>query len=390
MTNLNYWDRLYGQHPINSQALAIYQTPQFSRLNRISLSAVPPWAQTTGTCASRAEHSRGVRFLANLLTTKKEFKPYKTNLVLAATLHDIGSPPFSHLSEPFQMFVTGKTHEQFSQEIMINTSIAKVIKKQGGDLDTIVNYISGALPPISDLVNGSIDLDNLDNTLRFGQSMGLIDAHLYYDPTLIVQSFILDGKKLAIDGRYLPAVNSWEKCRHQVYQYVYSHENLTPGAMLTRALYFAFKEGEISKRFFEKTDDQAVNFLLGCNPKTYRLINQVLHWQFFKPVFHYQRLVKHSRDRLHNMELGQKISDQLALELKINLEDVSVLISFDKGFKQIHLPIISNKKPSLYRPSKKPTIFINAYLNPEKRISQKKISRTIQSLLREHQLITVD
>ncbi len=390
MTNLNHWDRLYGQHQISKQALAIYQTPQFARLNRISLSAVPTWVQTTGTCASRAEHSRGVRFLAELLTTKKSFKKYRTNLVLAATLHDIGSPPFSHLAEPFQMAITGKTHEEFSKEVMINTQIAKVIKKQGGNLDTIIDYISGNIPPISDLINGSIDLDNLDNTLRFGQSMGLIDAHLYYDPTLIVQSFKLDNGKLTIDGRYLPAINSWEKCRNQVYKFVYSHENLSPGAMLTRALYFAYQEGEITKRFFEKTDDQALNFLLGCNPRTYNLINQTLHWQFFKPVFHYQRLVNKSKDRLHNMNLGQKISDQLALELKINPEDISVLISFDKGFKQIHLPIIKNNKVSLHQPTQTPTLFINAYLNPEKRISSKKISKNIKPLLDKFELTKVD
>jgi len=390
MTNLIHWDRLYGVTTITKNDLKIYQTPQFARLNRISLSAVPPWVQTTGVCASRAEHSRGVRFLAKLLCEKKEFKPFRKNLLLAATLHDIGSPPFSHLSEPFQMAITGQTHEQFSRDMIINTKVNKVIKKQGGNLETIISYIEGTKPPISDLINGTIDLDNLDNTLRFGQSMGLIDASKYYDPTIIVKSYLYQDKKLVLDGRYMPAIKSWENCRDQVYQYVYSHENLSPAAMITRALYFAYQEGELKKSFFHKTDDTAVSYLLGCNPKTYKLIKRVSRWKFYKPIFTYQRPINHTKDRLHNMKLGQELSDSLSKILKIKPEDICIDFSFNKGFKKIHLPIIKDKQPQTHTPTQSLNMIINVYLNTDHNFSTNKVTKTITPLLKEKKLIKVD
>lgn len=390
MTNLTHWDRLYGVTSISKQELEIYQTPQFARLNRISLSAVPTWAQTTGVCASRAEHSRGVRYLAKLLCQQKNLKPFAKNLKLAATLHDIGSPPFSHLSESFQMEITSQTHEQFSRDMITNTKIAKVIKKQGGNIETILKYIEGDNLPISDFINGTIDLDNLDNTLRFGQSMGLIDASQYYDPTMIIKSYIYKDKKISLDGKYLPAIKSWEQCRDQVYQYVYSHENLSQAAMIIRALYFALQENELKKSFFKKTDDTATQYLLGCNPKTFNLINRVSHWQFYKPVFTYKRTVKRSKDRLHNMKLSQEISDQLSQSLKIKPEDVSVLISFNKGFKEIHLPIIKDQQTQKHTPIKPKTIIINTYLNQDKKISQRKITKLMTALLKEKNLIKAD
>lgn len=387
--SLIHYDRLYGQTQVDSKDLAIYQTPQFARLNDISLSAVPSWAQPTGTCASRAEHSRGVRFLAKILAGKKTFRSHANDLILAATLHDIGSPPFSHVTEPLQMAITGLDHEAFSKHLILNTDLAKVIKKQGGHLDNILKLIQGDLLPLSDLVNGTIDLDNLDNTLRFGSSMGLIDASQYYDPRQIVAAFLWEQKQtISIDGKYFPAVKSWELCRHQVYRYVNSFENLSPGAMITRALEFAHREGELKSSFFTKTDHEALAYLQGCNPQTVKLIGSAYHWQFYPQAFakNIELNAKRKADLYSYHLKGQDLADHISSSLKIASESVCALIAYDKGFKQIHLPIKGLKKTFHHAPVQTPKLLVRVYIHPQVKYSAKTVAKITTQKLEQLQL----
>ena len=94
-----YLDPLYGQKEISNKEFSLFQTKALTRLRDVSLSAVLPLALPSGMVASRFEHSVGVAFLTKKLCQKKPFSKIKDNLYLAALLHDIGSPPFSHLSD---------------------------------------------------------------------------------------------------------------------------------------------------------------------------------------------------------------------------------------------------------------------------------------------------
>src|SRR3989344_9426960 len=97
----DYTDPLYGALEISPAETELFQTPELARLRDISLSAVPTIMLPWGKIASRFEHSVGVAHLAKLVMEKSQFADIGIDLVFAGLLHDIGSPPFSHLTEIF-------------------------------------------------------------------------------------------------------------------------------------------------------------------------------------------------------------------------------------------------------------------------------------------------
>src|SRR3989344_7166750 len=164
-------DRLYGKIEYDANQLKLFQTREMARLRHVSLSAIPTWTIPTGVCASKFEHSIGVAHLATIVGSKAEFQDIARDLYFAALAHDMGTPPFSHASEYFQIKLLKKNHEQFAEDVIDGSEFAKVVRKNGGDIERIINFVIGREKPMSDIVNGSIDIDNLDNSLRFGLSM---------------------------------------------------------------------------------------------------------------------------------------------------------------------------------------------------------------------------
>jgi len=133
--------------------------------------------------------------------------------------------------------------------------VPEIIQKHGGSFKKVLSLISGDQKPFGPLIAGTIDLDNLDNTLRFGMGAGLVKR--LYEPENLANAF---GKNshLYIDGRVERDLDGWEFCREQVYSSVYSEANLSSGTMLVRAIELAFKNGDINEEFFFHTDHQAL------------------------------------------------------------------------------------------------------------------------------------
>src|SRR3990167_10460411 len=134
---LDYIDPLYGKLTISPAEAELFRTPELARLRDISLSAVPTIMLPWGKIASRFEHSVGVAHLAKLVAEKNEFVDIGPDLIFASLLHDIGSPPFSHLTEIFLEEKLGKTHEQFVEEVLESSEVWTIIQKYGGHPETI-------------------------------------------------------------------------------------------------------------------------------------------------------------------------------------------------------------------------------------------------------------
>lgn len=362
-------DRLYGRFDLTRDDREIFCCSDFARLNRLSLSAVPTWALPTGVCASKAEHSRGVRYLAKLLVRKPEFASVATDLILAATLHDIGTPPFSHVSEHFQREITGKDHEAYAGDILAHSEIADVVKRQGGNLDYILRLIQGSAEPFSDVLNGTIDIDNLDNTLRYGLSMGILTSKPY-EPERLVQAFTQgpDGR-IGLRGEYQDDLHAWAECRRIVYEYVYSTENLTSAAMLFRALEFAFHAGELGVDYFRFTDAEAeISLARNSNRQTQELLWHLQNWRFYPSVFRLR--TEESSPMLQtlcNHWHGRKVlADALVQELRVPPQQVCVFAGWDRGYKKIHLPILDESgNGSEHTLLGKPQWTIQVFLHPE-------------------------
>lgn len=333
----DYIDPLYGKLDISPSEAELFRTPELARLRDISLSAVPTIMLPWGKIASRFEHSVGVAHLAKLVAEKTEFSNISQDLIFAGLLHDVGSPPFSHLTEIFMQDKLGKTHEQFAQDLLANSQVWPIIEKYGGHPKTILALINGTQKPFGPLIAGTIDLDNLDNTLRFGIGAGLIKR--LYEPENLAHALGFGGK-LHLNDTVTRDLDGWEFCREQVYSAVYSDANLASGTMLVRALELAFAAGDLDDLFFFRTDHQALYLLENtCNPATRRLTTAARLWK------HYYKAAeiitstpsKKLRHLCQDKTRWGEIADITAQELNISPEEVTVHIDKDKGYKQINL-----------------------------------------------------
>lgn len=357
-------DRLYGPLKFDQTDLRLFQTEAMTRLRQVSLSAVPTWTIPASVCASKFEHSLGVGHLAKILGKNPEFYPYAKDLYFASLAHDIGTPPFSHASEPFQKKILGKNHEEFAADVIKNSDLAEEIKNQGGSIKRIFNFIEGKDKPISDLINGTIDLDNLDNSLRYGISMGLLSGVLY-SPEKLVQAFTLRNEQLVMLPGYQKELLGWEKCRKIVYDFVFSQSNLSSGMMLFRALDFAVRENELKKEYFMMTDEKAFTYLLKCNEKTKTLVERTKNWNFYQRAVNER--IDQPADNLKNFieqaDNRSWLADYLAESLHLNPEDICVYMGKNRGFKKIHLPIMDKDDKEIeYQPLNEQFWMLQVYL----------------------------
>ncbi len=305
------------------------------------------------------------------------------NLFLAALLHDVGSPPFSHLTEDFQHELTGMNHEEFVKEALKEEKLKQLIKKNKGELSLIIKMIQGELSPWGDLINGSIDLDNLDNSLRWGLGAGVFKTK-FYEPEEIVNAFMLQKGKLVLNISYQSNILKWELARRLVYDLVYSDVNLGPGSMVSRALYFAFINKEITQDFFYLTDSQAF-FLLEnrFNPACQKLAQAARFWHFY--LLAGKKETEKPSKKLKNICLNWKqkfqLADKIALNLKIAKEDVCLYAGKDKGFKRIHLPFVGDEQRKQHLPLVPLKWRVKVYLHPKHKSRLKEFEEVITKLI---------
>lgn len=377
------YDRLYQRVDLTEQDIRLFQTKELTRLRHVSLSAIPTWTIPTGVCASKFEHSVGVAHLAKIVSRRPEFQDISRDLHFAALAHDLGTPPFSHASEYFQVKLTGKNHEVFAEEIIEGGEFAEEVKRQGGNIDRVIAFVKGEDKPLSDLVNGSIDIDNLDNTLRFGLSMGLLHEEKYL-PEELAKAYAIRDQKLVLLAEHAAGIEGWEETRRAVYEFVYGGINLSAGMMLFRALDFARREGEIDRSYFLMTDSEAFTFLATkCNSRTSTLVERANRWIFYPRVYNSRETEVSERlvDYVLDSDNRGKMADEIGEALGIPPEDVCVYMGKDKGFKKIHLPIVGDGDDQEHQPRNKLVYMVQVYLNPKWVDKSKKVEEIVNDCL---------
>lgn len=362
------FDRSYGKIEYSSEELRLFQTKEISRLRQISLTTTPPWMVRAGNCATRFEHSLGVAELSKLSGANSGFNDLGRDLYFASLAHDIGSPPFSHLSEGIMEKILGINHEEHAIRILDDSEYAFEVRKQGGNLDVIKALIMGDLKPFSDVLNGSLDVDNLDNVLRYGLSLGLISDRSY-SPENIAAAFTIHNGVATLSDSCLQDLDAWVETRRVVYDYVYGAENGSPGSMVHRAVDLAYRDGKLAASFFGLTDIEACTYLKTlCGEAAAKLVDRAEQWVFYEPVINVrttkpsERLVEIS----DNEDYRGSIADDLAREFKMPPEDVCVYLKRGKGYRKVHLPILGKDgKLSEYESSGLPVWMAQVYLYPE-------------------------
>lgn len=338
-----YHDQLYGIIELPDFIERLMHTREMIRLRNITQSVLPNYLLPHGPIPSRFQHGLGACYLATVvLKNNPTLSNYDKILPVAALLHDAGNPPLSHLGENFLKEVTGKDGESFLEDILDGSETEKILKEMGVSAVEIVSLVMGQKKPVSDIVNGSMDVDNLDNVGRYNLAAGL--GAKSFAAVRIAASFRFSGSEWTLLDECYEEVKKWQEVRSIVYRAIYGAPTLNVTTMVYRALELAFGQGKIKRDFFFLDDAKAVEFLhANCGSQTSFLIDRALRWDWYEEVFCLEsaKPTPKFKTLAVNWKSRKIIADRLSQELNVPAEMVAVYIGEGRDKRKVTIPFVA-------------------------------------------------
>ena len=234
-------DEIHRDILVPSSHATIIDTKEFQRLRSIQQLSTCEYVFPAAT-HNRFSHSLGAYYLAKKMTIAlEEVQPgtmskEDAELVhLAALLHDIGHPPYSHLLETPEVFATYHSHEHWgrllleSEDTEIGMALRTVIgEKRVNRLFALMdgqNECDGvSIPPfMKEIVSSQLDVDRMDYLVRdqanTGAQIGGFDI-----------ARVFRALRVGADGHFhvkkwgLPAIEAYLVTRYHMYNQVYFHK----------------------------------------------------------------------------------------------------------------------------------------------------------------------
>lgn len=195
--DFTFRDIMYGPVRVPQEFVPFLRIPEFLRLRGVRLSNLDSVEFKDLSGPSRWEHAIGVLHLACICAHERHMPPGKAaELMLAALLHDIATPPFAHTAE---YVLEDFDHELETARLLAGVPSADVapsaaiylseapqfeeqclrLSHQIGhriDVEEVSRMVVGE-GELGFLISGTLDLDNADNVTRASHYMGLAVDH---------------------------------------------------------------------------------------------------------------------------------------------------------------------------------------------------------------------
>jgi hypothetical protein len=213
-------DPIHGFIDLRPVEAALVDSRAFQRLRRVKQLGLTHLVYP-GAEHSRFAHSLGACHVAGLLAaslTRAGWSGRPEVVRVAALLHDLGHPPFSHAGE------RGVPHEEMTLRLVTTGEIAEILAAHDLDPAEIAGVIRGG-PGVDalahDLVSGQLDADRMDYLLRDARMCGV--RYGEYDLPRLVESIVPGPGGVAVRGAGLHAVEGLLLARYSMFQQVYFH-----------------------------------------------------------------------------------------------------------------------------------------------------------------------
>lgn len=234
-------DEIHRDILVPSSHATIIDTKEFQRLRSIQQLSTCEYVFPAAT-HNRFSHSLGAYYLAKKMTIAlEEVQPgtmskEDAELVhLAALLHDIGHPPYSHLLETPEVFATYHSHEHWGRLLLESedTEIGMALRTVIGEkrLNRLFALMDGrnecdgvSIPPfMKEIVSSQLDVDRMDYLVRDQANTGAQIGG--FDIARVIRAL-----RIGSDGHFhvkkwgLPAIEAYLVTRYHMYNQVYFHK----------------------------------------------------------------------------------------------------------------------------------------------------------------------
>jgi len=345
-------DPIHGDIKLEGLFLELIEAPEIQRLYHIKqlgfAHLVFPGAHHT-----RFEHSLGAYYVASRAAeTLNLDKEEKEIITCASMLHDIGHGPFSHTLEFILRNTLNVDHVDLTEKLILgkydifdpeekeyigSSSVNDILNKNGIDQKEIISNIRGKTnkkPYLSQLLNSSIDVDQLDYLVRdayyTGVAYGLIDTERF------LQTLTINNNKLAVIKKGVGAVENILMARTLMYSSVYFHKTVRIAElMLSKA--FEMIDNLEPFNFFKMTDAELINNLKKMGTYQYEIATRLKYRKLFKQVYAVSRsnLDEAKINAVKSLEdMNFRRKKEQELEESLNIPSGHVII--DVPFQELH------------------------------------------------------
>jgi uncharacterized protein len=192
---------------------------------------------------------------------------------IAGLLHDVGHGPFSHM---YEEVLAGKSHEEISQRVILETSIRDILDRYGFSPKKMSEFAVGRQkarePFLNEIIAGSLSADMMDYLPRdsyfTGVEYGKVDAQR------VMNSLHVAGGHLVIDDAAVYAYEALLLARYEMFKAVYFHRTVRAAElMLVRSMQLA--DGVLGltdlsdlSRYLDLTDELVIHSLVTLDPST--------------------------------------------------------------------------------------------------------------------------
>jgi HD superfamily phosphohydrolase len=329
-------DPIYGYIRLTEAEKKILDTRPVQRLRRIRQLSGAEYVYPAAT-HTRFEHVLGAMYLAGVVAENLPAKldeGEKKTLKVAALLHDVGHAPFSHLFEPLLQKYVGKTHEDMSTSMILNSELSGVLQHEGLDPNLVSRLSVGRFGDpkrayLDQIIRSSVDVDKMDFVLRdsyhTGAGYGGVDVF-----RLIYTMDVLNGN-LAVDVTALSTLESFILARLESFRTIYFHKTSRAAQiMLLKALENA--KGDLgiaqlgSVDEYLALDDDVVWAILRRNAKSRMIVEDLNRRKLLKCAYEKTFFVKDEfLSSLFTKDTVRiKMEEDIAHKAKVAVEDVSI------------------------------------------------------------------
>ncbi|KYK22839.1 hypothetical protein AYK24_01645 [Thermoplasmatales archaeon SG8-52-4] len=293
-------DPIHGDIKLSGLFLELIEAPEIQRLYNIKqlgfAHLVFPGAHHT-----RLEHSLGAYHMASKAAEVLDFnKDEKETIACAAFLHDIGHGPFSHTLESLIREALNVDHVDLTEKLIFGENtifepdeidfigspcVSDILDKNSINKREIISIIRGKThkkPYLSQILNSSIDVDQLDYLLRdsyyTGVAYGMIDFERF------LQTLVIEKNKLAVKKKGIGVVENILMARALMYSSVYFHKTVRIAElMLSKAIEMNMNSKPF--KFFKMTDNELLSELKKMDSYQREIGTRIKYRKLFKQAY---------------------------------------------------------------------------------------------------------